>query len=328
MPKKCYNCRTENSDDAIFCRECGTPFEIICPQCKKNHNATTKICEECGTPLKKKTKNSKPYIAIIIGGVIIIFVILIPIIRCWLSRCGFGVVDANIMYDSTLNRLQYDSPMLDYDGNSYKTVVIENRTWMAENMRTEHDKDGNSIDIIAKWPCPFPFGYTKDKPYCSFPNLDSSNVKKYGYLYSWEAAKNICPEGWHLPALSEFPGWKMNHHGGASRWAKSLASSSDWESVEITEMRGRVFNGSYYDVGCNLDANNTTGFNALPAGTITMNYSEWFGSNAFFWVGDENEHGTVRLRYDASEAVYVKYDGLMDDRFFSVRCVRDESARW
>ena len=28
---------------------------------------------------------------------------------------------------------------------------------------------------------------------------DEKNCAEYGRLYSWEAAKSACPEGWHLP---------------------------------------------------------------------------------------------------------------------------------
>ena len=42
---------------------------------------------------------------------------------------------------------------------------------------------------------------------------DPENCKKYGRLYTWEAAKKACPKGWHLPSDAE---WKilMNKMGG------------------------------------------------------------------------------------------------------------------
>lgn len=34
---------------------------------------------------------------------------------------------------------------------------------------------------------------------------DENNIAIYGYLYDWETAMNIAPEGWHLPSRVE---WK------------------------------------------------------------------------------------------------------------------------
>ena len=33
---------------------------------------------------------------------------------------------------------------------------------------------------------------------------NKNNVRKYGYIYDWETAKNVCPDGWHLPSDKEW----------------------------------------------------------------------------------------------------------------------------
>ncbi len=40
--------------------------------------------------------------------------------------------------------------------------------------------------------------------YWAYDNKDS-NIAIYGYLYDWETAMDIAPEGWHLPSRKE---WK------------------------------------------------------------------------------------------------------------------------
>ncbi len=67
------------------------------------------------------------------------------------------------------------------DGKIYKTVKIGDQWIMAENLAYKPDSG-------RFW------AYENDK----------NNIAIYGYLYDWETAMNIAPEGWHLPSRKEW----------------------------------------------------------------------------------------------------------------------------
>jgi uncharacterized protein (TIGR02145 family) len=67
------------------------------------------------------------------------------------------------------------------DGKIYKTVKVGDQWIMAENFAFKPDY-GN---------------------YWAYEDKDS-NIAIYGYLYDWETAMNIAPEGWHLPSRKEW----------------------------------------------------------------------------------------------------------------------------
>ncbi len=73
------------------------------------------------------------------------------------------------------------SSVTDQDNNTYKTVIIDGKEWMAENYRR---KTGTYY----------------------YPNNKEDNLAAYGLLYDWNTAtkSGFCPTGWHLPTTSEF----------------------------------------------------------------------------------------------------------------------------
>ena len=61
----------------------------------------------------------------------------------------------------------------------FDTIKIGSQTWMSNNL---------DIEVPGSW--------------CY--NNNPENCKKYGRLYTYEAAKNNCPKGWHLPSKDEW----------------------------------------------------------------------------------------------------------------------------
>ena len=168
------------------------------------------------------------------------------------------------------------------DGHDYITVELGTQTWFAENL---------NYDTIASW---------------CFAD-DSANAEIYGRLYTFETAKEICPDGWHLPDYDDWGLLIYDNLGGYPIAGGKLkeADTLHWKSP-------------------NLYATNESGFTALPGGYY--NYSQSFiglGETATFWSTRENDSITAYkydLYYNADE-VHMCYDYKWSGR--SVRCVKD-----
>ncbi|PKP29768.1 MAG: hypothetical protein CVU00_14420, partial [Bacteroidetes bacterium HGW-Bacteroidetes-17] len=79
-----------------------------------------------------------------------------------------------------------DTPVTDYDGNTYQTVKMGNQIWMAENLKATSTSNETSVAGVYIY------------------NNSESNLAEYGRLYTWEAAKKPFITGWHLPSEAEW----------------------------------------------------------------------------------------------------------------------------
>ena len=232
------------------------------------------------------------------------------------------------------------STVKDADNNAYNTVQLGNQCWMAENLRTTKYADGTSISLVTTTASS---GSSSTDAYRYYPNGNSGNVSRYGYLYNWKAVmrnsasssdnpsgvQGVCPTGWHVPSSSEWTQLK-NYVGSKSAYlcsnssgniAKALASKTGWSSSTTT-----------CSVGNGTGTNDATGFGALPAGNYAYNsngtvYNN-FGRIARYWCSTDN--GTLyvydfSMSYGNSTATInsnVSYHSYGN----SVRCLRDETV--
>jgi uncharacterized protein (TIGR02145 family) len=168
------------------------------------------------------------------------------------------------------------------DGKTYITVKIGTQTWMAENLAFKA--------INGCWE------YDNDQENTTF-----------GYLYTWETAKIVCPSGWHLPSNDEFT-TLTNFLGGDSIAGGNLKEKGiiHWENP-------------------NIEATNKSGFSALPGGywdiirEKIMNVSK----NGIWWSFTEfNKNSSCNLILGSGYKRAVK--GKAAKTYgFSVRCIRN-----
>ena len=193
------------------------------------------------------------------------------------------------------------------DGQTYKTVVIGDQVWMAENLN-----------------------YETTSSYCPYGKALYCTNGYYGRLYTWAAAmdsagtwgtngkgcgykkicrppypvRGVCPSGWHLPTLGE---WQtlFTAVGGDHKAITVLRSTSGW-------------------IGCD-EGTDAYGFSALPAGYYggnVLGFYDAYGA-AFFWSATEEDRESARYvdMYCSNQRAFLGYS--YKDFAGSVRCLQD-----
>lgn len=194
------------------------------------------------------------------------------------------------------------------DEQSYPTVSIGGKCWMAKNLNVGTMITGanNPADngIIEK--------------YCYADNTE--NCTTYGGLYKWDEAMNysttesvqgICPAGWHIPSDSE---------------VKQLEISLGMTPAEADLSHWR---GAAQDVGTKMKVGGSSGFEILMAGVRSA-------SGAFMYLqGNSTEFGYIWTTTEAANPVYAwrrcwntsnsvaRYDSFNKQYSYSIRCVKN-----
>lgn len=148
------------------------------------------------------------------------------------------------------------------DGQTYKIVTVDieleggvfiKRTWMAQNLNYE---------------VPDSFCYKDEPAYC----------EAYGRLYTFEAAVAACPDGWHVPTISE---WNLlfQTYGGIRKAGSALMRDGE-SGIDLAfggfGDPGSVFknigiSGNYWDA--EKKSENTSGLVSVQKGSPEVFHS-------------------------------------------------------
>ena len=233
-------------------------------------------------------------------------------------------------YEGDTSSKSCPATVTDYDGNVYNVVGICDQCWMQENLKVTHYPDGTLIPYVtdsADW-ADLADNNTDDA-YCYYNNNTGGEASTYGALYTWAAAmgdnavssdanpsgvQGVCPDGWHLPSNSE--------------WIELIDSCLGGQFVAAGKMKET---GTTHWWSPNSDANNSSGFTALPGGqrqpddVFQAKDFDDLGEDAHFWSSTEDITETdeafyVVLFYNLS---FLSRTHLPKSFGFSVRCVQD-----
>jgi len=168
------------------------------------------------------------------------------------------------------------------DGHEYISIQLGDQVWMGENLAFKTDNGCWIYEGVD--------GY----------------AETYGYLYSWEVAKSVCPAGWHLPTDAEF----------VKLWGFLGGTETDGGKLKET--------GTDHWASPNTGATNSSGFTALSSGKSGDNENRWyFGVMTYFWTSEDfdDETGDSWALY-SGKAEFTRY-GLPKGDGVSVRCLKD-----
>jgi uncharacterized protein (TIGR02145 family) len=132
-----------------------------------------------------------------------------------------AIIAAFIIYSGTITA-QETSFTDSRDGKEYKIIYVGKQVWMGQNLNFETENS---------------WAYENKK----------RNTNQYGRLYTYDAAKNACPAGWHLPTDKE---WQelINFYGGDLE--AGLALRIDGTSAFNAEYAGFMNkDGEFLDMG-------------------------------------------------------------------------------
>ncbi len=181
---------------------------------------------------------------------------------------------------SSISSLQAQIPsqMVDFrDDQTYQTVILDvqledgltiAKEWMTQNLN---------------YSSPGSFCYKGYPAYC----------EAFGRLYTWDEARTVCPDGWHLPKVLE---WRQlfRTYGGRKYSASALKEGGESE-LNITMGGFGELDGTYIDVGV----------------------------NGYYWASedtDAKQSGLITFHLDTEE---VGDTPIGEHHKNSIRCVKD-----
>jgi len=187
-------------------------------------------------------------------------------------------------------KYSYFTDSRDGKNQTYLTVKIGNKTWMAENLN-----------------------YATDQSACY--DFDASYCSKYGRLYNWYQAMEMCPDGWRLPTEAEY----VDLAAAAGNWDK-LKSKTGWPHDEETNWNGT----------------DDYGFSALPGGMGLwvwedrgygqQLYVDFFEGDSwgYWWNATETDADHARQHSIRIGQGYLPGNAPKKDALLSVRCLKDD----
>lgn len=234
-----------------------------------------------------------------------------------LLLCCIALMFQSCKDDPEITPALQTGTVTDNDGNVYKTVLINGKWWMAENLKVRTYRNGSPVPLLednTSWD-------TDNDGYSVHPGATVA----MGLLYNWAAVTHpagLAPAGWHIATDEE---WK-NMEASLGMEA-SAVNKTGWRGTtegDALKQTG-IPNWYRYDP---VWATNSSGFSAL-AGSCRIQNGQYGDPGprytGFWWTSTASVSDTSAAWYRyldyKSSAVFRQY---VSKRYgCSIRCVKD-----
>lgn len=213
-----------------------------------------------------------------------------------------------------------------FDGYNYPSVVLGNgQEWMAENLRTSVYRNGDPITYMPVQPV---WATIEEGAYC-FYNNQTANNELYGKLYNGyviEDPRNVCPQGWRIPSDEDWNA--LEKYVGLSDF--DLTQSGSRGTNQGEHLKSTRTEPDEHPRFCSPNnATNSTGFNALPAGSRLFNgYGQDIGFLVYYWSSTyhplaSNALWVRSLGCGAGAAGAIGKTAVTKEVGICIRCIKD-----
>ena len=247
-----------------------------------------------------------------------------------LESCNYLEVDAEFcLYPDAVGDCDGDCPAdangdgicdvfscgapVSYQGYDYATVSIGDQCWLAENLRSEHYRNG---DPIPGGLSAYELGNTNQGAQTFLEN-NEAQLTAFGRMYNWYAViddRALCPAGWHVPSDGEFMTLEMTL-GMSSADANSIYARGTTQGTQLkaSASDSPAWNGS-----------NSSGFSALPGGESTDNGSFLNdGVVGWFWTSTPASASGWYRSVDSYNPTVYRNSLSSPNYYVHVRCLQD-----
>ena len=209
-----------------------------------------------------------------------------------------------IVYDSEIS-------VAGVDGNVYEIVTIGSMVWTTEDLKAVHYPDGSAIPLV-----------TSNEDWAKLESNDAGDAyafyddevySDFGAVYTWAAAKDVCPEGFRLPDEGD--------------WYDLIVTVAD-RSGDFYVNSGKKLKSTF---GWKEGGNGTDDydFHGKPgvwreSGGYWRAVSQFSRGESVFWWAEGTSDSTANahyLHYDNNDLRWSR--DTKKSRGFHVRCVKE-----
>jgi uncharacterized protein (TIGR02145 family) len=209
------------------------------------------------------------------------------------------------------------------------TVLIGTQRWTDKNLNVANYRNGDAITYAAnaaQWAAANAAG---EGAYTYLKYASGDGGATYGKLYNWYAvndSRGLAPTGYHIPTRAEW----TTLRGTQPENGKTLKSNTtDWSASfnNVNNYITFIPDANY----SNYNGTNSTGFNALPGGSLFPNGTNGNYGSASLWTATIDPLNSAKANWTYFHATTL-YDGANCCGTYelgngmSVRLVKDDNS--